>query len=488
MLLGTLLIGRTLKRLYGIRPQAELQAQLHKFRSMHAVSRRVPADESADPELLARPLRLQPSGRVVRNRLMKAPLTEYLSTYDAEDVRESGLPTQRLLNLYSKFGRGRFGLLLTGNVVVDPLHYEAPCNSLVCAEAETPERRRLFQRLAANAGADGALVVMQINHAGPRTPAVMLERPFVAWSGALSGELRERAVELSVEQIRTDVVDRFVYVAHFAHETGFDGVQVHLGYGWLLAGFLSTATNKRTDEFGGSVRNRLRVVQEIRDGIRSAIRDSAGFIVGLKLNSPTFEPEWNAEETAEMIDRLDAMGFDFVELTGGSGEKLAPSAVRASTAAREAFFDEFLSVVRPHFKKTTVFLTGGYRTVAGMTEAIRAGKTDGISLGRPVAAEPDLPRKILEFGVKSAAYSDSEMQNNFQMAKFKANSQLGQASRTAIEGENEEAEAANVCAGISDFSDPTESKRYEREFTAFLQAGGLTPATFSGYFDYAPPC
>ncbi|KAI6238775.1 Oxidoreductase, FAD/FMN-binding protein [Aphelenchoides fujianensis] len=277
MLLGTLLIGRTLKRLYGIRPQTALQAQLHKFQSKHAVSRRVPTDESADPELLTRPLRLQPSGRVVRNRLMKAPLTEYLSTYDAEDVRESGLPTQRLLNLYTKFGR------------------------------------------------------------------------------------------------------------------------------------------------------------------------------------------------AEMIDLLDAMGFDFVELTGGSGEKLAPSAVRASTAAREAFFDDFLSVVRPHFKKTAVFLTGGYRTVAGMTEAIRAGKTDGISLGRSVAAEPDLPRKILEFG-------------------FKANSQLGQASRTAIESNGEETETADICAGISDFSDPTESERYEREFTAFLQAGGFTPATFSGYFDYAPPC
>ncbi|KAI6174406.1 Oxidored-FMN domain-containing protein [Aphelenchoides besseyi] len=446
----------------------------------HSVSRRFDANQNVDSAVLAKPLHLQPSSCVVRNRLMKASLTEYLATFDANDIKKLGLPTERLLNLYTKFGRGGFGLLLTGNVVVHPRHLEAPGNLVICVEGETTEQRFLFQQMAKNAAADGTLVVMQINHAGPRTPVALNPNPLVASKTALTGDLREQAVEATIEQIRSEIVERFAYAAQFAYECGFHGVQIHGGYGWILSSFIGKSTNKRTDHYGGSVENRLRVLREVREEIRARIPKSANFIVGLKLNSPTFETEFDVAELTETAVRLDSMGFDFIELTGGNGEKLASFEARASTVSREAFFDQFLEIVRPQFKQSAVILTGGYRTVHGMTTAIVSGKCDAIGLGRPIAAEPDLPRKILEHNIKSAAYSDSEIQNNFQMSKFKANSQLGQASRSS--------ESSDICDGISDFSDSKESERYERELAAFFQAGGFTPATFSSYFDYLPPC
>lgn len=64
--------------------------------------------------------------------------------------------------------------------------------------------------------------------------------------------------------------------------------------------------------------------------------------------------------------------------------------------------------VRPQIKKAAVYLTGGFRTVPGMIRAIRNNETDGVSLARPVAAEPDLPRKILNQGVQSAALTQFE--------------------------------------------------------------------------------
>jgi 2,4-dienoyl-CoA reductase-like NADH-dependent reductase (Old Yellow Enzyme family) len=84
-----------------------------------------------------------------------------------------------------------------------------------------------------------------------------------------------------------------------------------------------------------------------------------------------------------------------------------------STLPREAFFIEFAATVRPHIKSSVVYLTGGFRTVPAMVKAVRNKETDGISLARPVAAEPDLPRKIFNWGIQSAALTQFE--NDFSL-------------------------------------------------------------------------
>lgn len=110
---------------------------------------------------------------------------------------------------------------------------------------------------------------------------------------------------------------------------------------------------------------------------------------------------------------VDEMGFDFIELTGGTYEKSKFVHEKESTRKREAFFIEFSGTIRSQVKNAVIYLCGGFRSVSGMVMAVKNGDTDGVSLARPAAAEPDLPRKILNHGVQSAALSLFE--NDFML-------------------------------------------------------------------------
>ncbi|KAF1751326.1 hypothetical protein GCK72_017880 [Caenorhabditis remanei] len=339
-----------------------------------------------------------PSGKIAQNRFLKAALTEMLSVFEPTNPKVNGVPTQEIINVYDKWGNGQFGVILTGNVQVSPVHLEAPGNAMIFKEGETPARREAYKQWAKVIKQDGALAVVQLSHGGRQTPITVNSSPFSASDVQLDKEVRfvgfGKPIPLTVEQITTEVIDRFVYAAKYAYETGFDGVQLHGAHGYLLAQFTSPTTNKRTDQYGGSVANRQRIVLEIYEAIRKEIPASTGFLIGLKTNSVEFQSEGTTvEDAVEMCKAYEKIGFDFVELSGGTYEQLAFQHIRDSTRQREAFFLEFAEKIRPVFKNTVVYLTGGFRTVNAMVDAVKSGATQGIGLGRPITAEPDLPKK-----------------------------------------------------------------------------------------------
>ncbi|CAP29304.2 Protein CBG09249 [Caenorhabditis briggsae] len=396
------------------------------------------------------------NGKLAQNRFLKAALTERVSTYDPENPQKHGLPTEFILNLYDKWGHGKFGTILTGNVLVDPVsvflkifsiivfiqtNLESAGNAIIFKEGDGEERRALFSKWAKNMKQDGALAVVQLSHGGRQTPITVEPNPWSASDVKLSGERRFTAfgqpVPLTVEQIKTQVVDRFVYAAKFAHETGFDGVELHGAHGYLLAQFTSPTTNKRTDQYGGSIENRQRIILEIYDAIRAEIPASTGFLVGIKTNSVEFQEQGTTVDDAkEMCQVYEDKGFDFVELSGGTYEKLAFHHMRDSTRNREAFFLEFAEKIRPVFKNTIVYLTGGFRTVKAMVEAIENGATQGIGLGRPITAEPDLPKKILEGSVASSIKNALD-ENDFGITNLASNTQMQQMGRNSYQQASE---------------------------------------------------
>ncbi|KHJ82354.1 oxidoreductase, FAD/FMN-binding protein, partial [Oesophagostomum dentatum] len=183
-----------------------------------------------------------------------------------------------------------------------------------------------------------------------------------------------KPIPLTMEQIKTEVVDRFVFAAKFAREHGFDGVQIHAAHGYLLSGFMSPTTNNRTDRYGGSPHSRMRLILEIFQNIRKEIPASTGFLVGIKTNSVEFQENGLGIDDAMIMCRMmERCGFDFAELSGGNIEKPAFQHMRESTRKREAFFLEFAEKIRPVFEKTVVYLTGGFRTAPAMVSAIFDG-------------------------------------------------------------------------------------------------------------------
>lgn len=169
-----------------------------------------------------------------------------------------------------------------------------------------------------------------------------------------------------------------------------------------MAQFLSPSTNKRTDEYGGNLNNRSRIVFEIIEEIHRRVNDPA-FIICVKLNSVEFQDKGTTPDDAtNLCLKLEEARVDFVDLSGGTFEARAFEHKKESTKAREAYFIEFAEMIRPLLKKTKVYVTGGLRTSGGMVKAIESKACDGIGIGRPLAAEPYLCKEILEGKISGA--------------------------------------------------------------------------------------
>ncbi|KAI2463912.1 NADH:flavin oxidoreductase/NADH oxidase [Annulohypoxylon bovei var. microspora] len=380
--------------------------------------------EDVSPEPLGRPLTFEFSGRTAANRFLKASTTERVSTWDPKELPRRGVPTEELINVYKRWGEGGFGIILTGNVMFEYDQLEAAGNPIIPRGAPfSGERFRAFSELASRAKAHGSLVLCQLSHPGRQVSIRFQQHPISASDVHLDGEFlgmrfaKPRAMD--EEDIRS-VVDGFAHAAEYCRRAGFDGIQLHAAHGYLLAQYLSPITNRRTDEYGGSLVNRGRLIFEVADEIRKRVGDEK-FIIGIKLNSVEFqEGAFTTEDCRDLCVELEARGFDFVELSGGTYQQLAFGHRRESTKKREAFFLDFAEMIVPQLKKTKVYVTGGLRTADAMVSALKS--VDGVGLARPICNEFDLPKKILDGRAKSAIdYMDEQ---DFGLTNIAAGTQI----------------------------------------------------------------
>jgi len=342
---------------------------------------------------IATPLTL-PSGLVLPNRLAKAAMSENLGTADGE-------PSERLIRLYERLGRGGTGLLITGNAIVDPGGRTERYNVLMVGE-----RGESLAAWARAAKANGSAVLMQLSHAGRQTPRMVTWRPVAPSAVGLTrkGGLFAKPEPLTLPQIEL-LVARFGRAAAMAQAAGFDGVQIHGAHGYLVSQFLSPLTNHRTDRYGGELEGRMRFLLEVVAETRRAT--GRGFTVSVKLNSADFQRGgFTLEESMEVARALEGAGVDLLEISGGSYERpammgSAQPPTRESTRAREAFFLEYALRMREAVK-LPLMVTGGFRSRGAMNDAIREGATDVVGLARPLAVEPDLPGQLVRGETEAA--------------------------------------------------------------------------------------
>jgi 2,4-dienoyl-CoA reductase-like NADH-dependent reductase (Old Yellow Enzyme family) len=327
------------------------------------------------------PLKLR-SGLVLQNRIAKAAMEENMAG-------AAQLPDQRLFSLYRRWGAGGAGLLITGNVMVHAQALTGPGGVVLDSGAALEP----FAEWAKAGKAGGAAMWMQINHPGRQVQAQM---PGVVWAPSAVGvELGKhtkrfgRPVAMTPKQIEA-TVQRFAVAAVGAERAGFDGVEVHAAHGYLLSQFLSPLSNRRTDEWGGSVQNRARMLLDVVRAIRSAV--SASFAVAVKLNSADFQRGgFDADDARRVIAMLEALGVDLVELSGGNYESpaMAGRADDARTQAREAYFLE-LATELAATSPLPLMLTGGI-TRRETAEKALANGVAMVGMATALAVTPDLP-------------------------------------------------------------------------------------------------
>ncbi len=364
----------------------------------------MPSPTGSSPGL-ADPLTLR-SGLRLRNRIAKAAMTENLADADNQ-------PTPELERLYAAWADGGAGLLLTGNLMVDRRYLERSRNVVADALVDPA-------RLAGYAASTGDVPTLaQLNHPGRQTNRFMAWRPVAPSAGRAVSMLGAFGRPRALDDHEVDaIVDRFVDAAVRCRDAGFDGVQVHAAHGYLLAQFLSPATNQRADRWGGDVARRARALLEVVRRTRRATGDR--FTITVKLNSSDFRRGGLTEDDAAEVARLvDAEGIDLLEVSGGtyeSGALLGLADGQAPSGVdREAYFAGFAARIREQVE-VPVMLTGGIRSRRAMDALLAAGIVDVIGLARPLAMQPDLPARLLAGEVDAIELPDHRVPGPLELA------------------------------------------------------------------------
>ena len=327
-----------------------------------------------------------PCGDTLPNRIAKSAMSEQLAD-------EYNSPTEAHARLYRRWAEGGLGLSLTGNVMVDRRSREGLRNVVVEDDGDL----EVLRRWASDGQTDGCRLWMQLSHPGRQTaPGVSQE--IVAPSPVRlrkMGPLFTTPRELRSDEIER-LIDRFATTAAVARMTGFSGVQVHGAHGYLCAQFLSPLTNRRTDRWGGPLDDRMRFLLEVVRAVRGSV--GADFPVSVKLNTNDFQRGGSTVRDAVVVAQaLEGERLDLLELSGGTYESpsmmLGPGRA-AELRQREAYFLEAAAEIRAA-TSLPLMLTGGLRSAAAMASIVVDGTVDVVGLARPLAVDPDLPKKIL---------------------------------------------------------------------------------------------
>jgi len=327
-----------------------------------------------------------PCGTTLRNRVAKAALTERLA--DA-----SHLPNQQHLTLYTHWAKGGAAMLLSGNIMIDERYLESAGN--VALHALSPEDP--FKNWTKVVTDQNNEFWAQLNHPGRQATIFSTLQPVSASDVKLKKNgLFAKPRPLKESEIE-EIIQRFINAAGFCRRVGFTGVQFHAAHGYLFNQFLSPRTNKRTDQWGGDIENRSRLLFRVVEGARKLVGNE--FPLSVKLNSADFQRGGFEEEDAiYVIKELEKRGLDLIEISGGTYERVAfftQENKKESTKKREAYFLDFAKEVRKS-SQIPLMVTGGFRTLDFCNEVLEAEELDVIGFGRPFLLHEQFPCGFLD--------------------------------------------------------------------------------------------
>lgn len=341
---------------------------------------------SSDVRAVLKPIRL--ANHSLHNRAVVAPMSRVSAT-------EDGLATSSMIAYYGGFAHGGFGMVITEGTYTD---VDASQGYDRQPGIATPAQTDAWRAVARSIHEGGALAILQLMHAGAlsqRTlhggrllaPSAVRPRGQMMPEYGGSGMFRMPAAisERDIQLVR----DGFALAARRARDAGFDGVEVHAANGYLLDQFITTYTNQRTDRYGGSPKNRIRLTAEVVEAIRHATGDA--FVIGVRLSEAKvndFEYRWSQENDDAVVffSSLASVGPDYLHMAGegrGFRESLERDTKPLTAIAREI-------TQRP------VIANGGLGDPELADEVIENGYADLIAIGRAAIANPDWPQRVAQ--------------------------------------------------------------------------------------------
>lgn len=343
----------------------------------------------------------------LRNRILMAPMGSNLAEAD-------GSISERQLDYYEARARGGAGMLVVGVASVAwPRGQAIPNQVAISDDRYIPGLRRLSDR----AHRHGAAIAVQLQHAGKvatqdigrgeplLVPSLPAGKPQGRIGDLTDDEIARLTANLSTPQSRlvfreateediAEVTRRFAEAAVRAREAGFDGVEIHAGHGYLLASFLSPASNRRTDRYGGSRENRARFLCEVLRAIRARVGDD--YPVWCRIDAREFRiPGGITLDDACATARLaEAAGADAIHVSAYGDPMSGVAFTEGPLVHRPAGYLGFAARVR---RETSVpVIAVGRLSPEAAEMALREEQADFVAMARPLLADPDLPRRLGE--------------------------------------------------------------------------------------------
>ncbi|MFO8068418.1 MAG: NADH:flavin oxidoreductase/NADH oxidase family protein [Alkalibacterium sp.] len=325
-----------------------------------------------------------PNETRIKNRFLKSAMSEIMANRQNQ-------PTDLHNKLYQAWAEGGSGIVVTGNVMVDRNALGEPGNVVIEDERDLDRLKQWAEAGSKN----NTQLWMQINHPGRQSPRSLSKEPVAPSAIPLSNyskQLFSKPRALTTEEVK-ELVERYIKTAQIAKKAGFKGVQIHGAHGYLVSQFLSSQANQRNDEYGGSLENRMRFLVEIYTGMRKML--GPDFPISIKMNATDFNHGgFSEEESLQVALKLADLGIDLIEISGGNYEN--PKMFKETEEGKEEIFFINYAEKLKNLIDVPVVVTGGFRSLKSMEEALLQNKTSMIGLARPLALIPDLPDQMFK--------------------------------------------------------------------------------------------
>jgi 2,4-dienoyl-CoA reductase-like NADH-dependent reductase (Old Yellow Enzyme family) len=312
-----------------------------------------------------------------RNRIGLAPLNTGL-------VSAAGLPNERFVNFHELYASAQVGIVFVGGVAVCS-QGRASAKSAVLERAEAAKS---IEITAARIRSQGALPIIQLMHAGRQANPSEIGSDIVAPSPIPCPVIGIKPHELSRNEI-VGLIDAFINSASLAKKAGFTTIELHAAHGYLLGGFLSPYSNKRTDEYGGSAERRRRLLELI---VREALAID-GLQVGVRISADEFVPDGlAAQHIPETVRAIQSGGACYVSVSAGvydPNDRIMPPRTLGEAVYRS------LGAAAKAVTKLPVMLAGNITNLASADDLIVTCSADVVLMGRALLADPFLIPKTL---------------------------------------------------------------------------------------------
>lgn len=315
-------------------------------------------------------------GLTIKNRLIRSATIETAGA-------ENGKITPLLGRIYETLADGGIGLIITGMMGVAP----NACIHSGMTKIYDESFCDRFGSIVEKVHQKGCKIVVQLGHCGAKSKE--LDGPDYAFAPSDIDLPAFQGKEISEAQIEA-LVKAYGAAALKCKECGADGVQIHAAHGYLISMFLSPLTNRRTDQYGGEIPSRAKLLLDVYDEIRRQVGHAYPVLVKINF-SDVAQGGISEQDVIWVCKELDARGIDAIEVSAGIG--MDASSTSGQGGRRDEAYNAPYALQVKKVVKAAVISVGGFRSPEKILEVLNSGEIEAVSLCRALIREPDLPRR-----------------------------------------------------------------------------------------------